>query len=157
MCFSSLFTPYPLFQRFRLYFWTCTGIFTAMTTGQQPRIYRSSLPTTAVVRESIFTYLMETRYHLYDPDDVAFVDADSEISISRRKLKTLALKLGYGLRNNLLLSPMNGSSKTSSPLARGDTVMIFSPNTMSWPTAVFGCVLTFYSCKKISFTCIIGA
>ncbi|EKM79749.1 hypothetical protein AGABI1DRAFT_119847 [Agaricus bisporus var. burnettii JB137-S8] len=111
-----------------------------MTTGQQPRIYRSSLPTTAVVRESIFTYLMETRYHLYDPDDVAFVDADSEISISRRKLKTLALKLGYGLRNNLLLSPMNGSSKTSSPLARGDTVMIFSPNTMSWPTVVFGCL-----------------
>jgi acyl-CoA synthetase (AMP-forming)/AMP-acid ligase II len=92
---------------------------------------------------------METRYYQYHPDAVAFMDADSEIAISRRQLKKLALKLGYGLKNHLLLPPMNSSSKASSPLVRGDTVMIFSQNTMSWPTTVFGYALIFLSCRNI--------
>ncbi|KXN81855.1 Putative acyl-coenzyme A synthetase [Leucoagaricus sp. SymC.cos] len=105
----------------------------------EPRIYRSSLPLTPVVEESIFTYLMETRYKRYDASGPAFVDADSEITITRAKLKRLALKLGYGLRNHVYL-PSVSNPHSLTKLARGDTVMILSSNTMSWPAAVFGCL-----------------
>lgn len=105
----------------------------------QPRIYQSNLPLTPVVRESIFTYLMETTYHKYDPSGPAFVDADSEITITRAKLKQLALKLGYGLRNHILL-PSESGPESLTKLLRGDTVMVFSSNTMSWPATVFGCL-----------------
>lgn len=105
----------------------------------QPRIYRSDLPLTPIVRQSIFTYLMETTYHQYDPSAPAFVDADTGITLTRKKVKTLALKLGYGIRNHILL-PSAVDPRSLTRLARGDTVMIFSSNTMSWPATVFACV-----------------
>lgn len=108
--------------------------------ASQPRIYRSDLPLTPIVKESIFTHLMETTYHQYDPDGAAFIDTDTGITISRKKLKKLALKLGYGLRNHVFL-PSTTNPRTSTLLERGDTAMFFSPNTMSWPATVFACVL----------------
>jgi hypothetical protein len=103
----------------------------------EPKIYLSDLPLTPIVEESIFTYLMETTYHQYDPSGAAFVDADSSIRITRVKLKQLALKLGYGLRNHVFL-PSQVDPGSLTKLARGDTVMVFSSNTMSWPATVFG-------------------
>lgn len=103
----------------------------------QPKIYRSSLPLTPLIQESIFTYLMESTYHKYDPLSPAFIDADSRISITRAKLKHLSLRLGFGLRNHILL-PSIQDPRSLTTLTRGDTVMVFGSNTMSWPATVFG-------------------
>ncbi|KAL9713251.1 hypothetical protein Ac2012v2_004491 [Leucoagaricus gongylophorus] len=117
----------------------------------QPKIYRSSLPLTPLIQESIFTYLMESTYHKYDPLSPAFIDADSRISITRAKLKHLSLRLGFGLRNHILL-PSIQDPRSLTTLTRGDTVMVFGSNTMSWPATVFGCLAaglraTFASCS----------
>ena len=105
----------------------------------QPRIYQSNLPLTPIIQESIFTYLMKSTYHKYDPLRPAFIDADSKISITRAKLKNLSLRLGFGLRNHILL-PSTLDPQSFTKLTRGDTVMVFSSNTMSWPATVFGWV-----------------
>ncbi len=105
----------------------------------QPKIYRSDLPPTPVIQESIFTYIMETTFHQYDPTEVAFVDAGSEgIKMSREKVKDLALKLGYGLRNHVFLPSSRGSVEVMTKLDRGDMVMFLSGNTMSWPALTYG-------------------
>lgn len=135
-----------------------------MIPKQQPKIYHSDLPPAPVVRESIFTYIMETNYHRYDTTELAFVDSaqDSGVTMSRAEVKELALRLGYGLKNHVFLpvdsdrssSGGGGSEGPGQPqptsrqqLSRGDTVMFLSANTMSWPTLVYGCV--FFGLHKV--------
>lgn len=82
-------------------------------------------------------------------------DEDSGVTMSRGKVKELALKLGYGLRNHVFLPLDSGnggggsggpgqpwsSPKSRQQLDRGDMVMFLSANTMSWPALVYGYVL----------------
>jgi len=97
-----------------------------------PKIYTSPFPATPLYNQSVFTYLFSSASQPnsiggYDALAPAFIDAPTGTSISRAQLKQLALTMGYGLRNHPSLSAK-----------RGDTVLIYSQNSLSWPVVLFG-------------------
>lgn len=96
-----------------------------------PRIYTSPLLSVPLYAHSIFTHLFSS----VGPNDIggfhaslpAFIDSTTGTTITRGQLKHLALSLGYGLQKHPLL-----------PAKRGDTVMVYSQNSLSWPVVLFG-------------------
>ncbi|KAG8720268.1 hypothetical protein FRC08_000704 [Ceratobasidium sp. 394] len=97
-----------------------------------PRIYKSSYPDYVVPRQSVFSKLFP-KEPWYDESLPAFIDAASGRTLSRGDVRHLSLCLGHSLRNVL-------NTK------RGDTVMVFSPNSISWPITLFGCVAAGLKC-----------
>lgn len=100
-----------------------------------PKIYTSPLPLPPLVHHSVFTHLFASTTG--SPDDVggypsaatAFIDAASGTSMTRGQLKHWALSLAYGLKSH---------STTARHAKRGDTVLIYSHNSLAWPVLVFG-------------------
>ena len=98
-------------------------------------IYRSPIPDVAIPDESLFTFVFEGTVDREIPSTtLAFIDAPTGRSITRSELKTACLSLGWGLRN-IFAKKLGGVGIT-----RGDTVMIFSPNSFAWPLALFGSI-----------------
>ena len=98
-------------------------------------IYRSHIPDVAIPNESLFTFVFEGRVDAeIPPTTPAFIDAPTGRSITRGDLKTACLSLGWGLRN-FFANKLGGVEIT-----RGDTVLIFSPNSFAWPFALFGSI-----------------
>jgi hypothetical protein len=93
------------------------------------KIYTSLLPPLPIPSESVFTHLFTSN----DPSLVghfpashpAYIDARTGTTITRGQVKQFALELGYSLR-------------TSFGARRGDTVLVYSPNSIHWPVAIFG-------------------
>ncbi|KAJ7727010.1 AMP binding protein [Mycena maculata] len=98
-----------------------------------PTIYKSSYPDVTIPKTSIFTHVFASRR----PGDIggfpgstkAFTDAASGTCITRQQLLDLSLRFGHGLRNH---------PRTSSSAKRGDTILIYSPNSLAWPVVLFG-------------------
>lgn len=131
-----------------------------ITARPEPKIYKSLLPPVPVVRHSVFTFLFEqSTYYAHSPSAPAFIDYATGKILTRGDVKHLALKLAWGLRNTIQLHDIHSTSSPSSssprpttlsagtprqarhaPLRRGDTVMFLSPNSLSWPIALFGYV-----------------
>ena len=98
-------------------------------------VHRSAFPNLAIPDESLFTFLFEGKVDREIPGTTpVFVDAPTGRSITRSEFKTACLSLGWGLRN-AFAKKLGGVEIT-----RGDTVMIFSPNSFAWPFAVFGSI-----------------
>ncbi|KAJ7192011.1 AMP binding protein [Mycena pura] len=107
-----------------------------------PRIYTSHVPDVQVHNTSIFTYLFGSRA---GPDDVgghsgsknAFIDAATGTTITRSQLKHICLSFAHGIR----IHP------TTRPFAnRGDTILIFSPNSLAWPVVMHGAIAAGLRC-----------
>ncbi|KAI0262550.1 hypothetical protein BC834DRAFT_828774 [Gloeopeniophorella convolvens] len=92
-----------------------------------PTIYKSSSPGFEVVSESLWTFLFETTKH--DPALPAYIDAVTGRTHSRRDIRNLSLEFAHGIRTRL---------SEGNRLFRGDTAMIFSPNSFAWPIAFYG-------------------
>lgn len=98
-------------------------------------IYTSSYPSIPIRRRSIFTHILGVSSS--SPDTVgsfpasspAFIDALSGTTISRGNLRSYALQLAFSLHN--LPPPLENRTKT---------VLIFSPNSITWPIMMFGAV-----------------
>ena len=98
-------------------------------------IYRSPIPDVAIPDESLFTFIFEGKVDREIPGSTpAFIDAPTGRSITRAEFKTACLSLGWGLRN-IFATKLGGAEIT-----RGDTVLIFSPNSFAWPFALFGSI-----------------
>lgn len=95
-------------------------------------IYTSPYEHVAIPDESIFTFLFESNTQ-FPGNTPAFIDAPSGRIVTRDELKQLSLSLGWGLLNHY--AKLGGVS-----LKRGDTVMIFSPNSIGWPIMMFAAV-----------------
>ncbi|KAJ7196467.1 AMP binding protein [Mycena pura] len=104
-----------------------------------PRIYTSPYPDIPLPRTSVFTHIFASRR----PGDVggfpgarkAFIDAASGAYITRAQLLDLALAFAHGLRTH-----------PDTRASRGDTVLIFSPNSLAWPVVLFGSVAAGLRC-----------
>jgi acyl-CoA synthetase (AMP-forming)/AMP-acid ligase II len=96
-------------------------------------IYKSPYPSVAIPDESVFTFLFESKGSRFPGNAPAFIDGLSGRVVSRLELKKLALSLAWGTRNQF--AALGGV-----PLTRGDTIMIFSPNSISWPIMLFASV-----------------
>ncbi|KAJ7149791.1 AMP binding protein [Mycena crocata] len=107
-----------------------------------PQIYTSHVPDVPVLSTSIFTRLFGSRH---GADDVggfpgsmkAFVDAATGATLTRAEVKKLALSFAYGLRDH----PM-----TRQFAKRGDTLLIYSPNSLAWPVVLYGSVAAGIRC-----------
>lgn len=98
-------------------------------------IYRSPIPDVAIPDESLFTFIFEGKVDReIPPTTPAFIDAPTGRSITRAGLKAVCLSLGWGLRN-IFANKLGGVEIT-----RGDTVLIFSPNSFAWPSALLGSI-----------------
>lgn len=102
------------------------------------RIYTSPLPSLPLLAHSVFTHLFSSAgpndIGGFNPSLPAFIDTITGTTITRAQLKHLALSLGYGLQNHPVLSAK-----------RGDTVLIYSQNSLAWPVVVFGSGNILYS------------
>ena len=97
-----------------------------------PKIYTSPLSSVPVYDRSIFTHLFNTSKDVNDVGGFpgsypALVDAPTGTTLSRAHLKQLALAFGHGIKHH-----PNIRAK------RGDTIMIYSQNSMAWPVVLFG-------------------
>src|SRR5579863_6874945 len=90
-------------------------------------IYASRLPKLDLVSESLWTFIFRTTRH--DPNIPAFIDAATGRTLSRSDLRNLSLEFAHGIRTRL---------PQGSRLFKGDTAMIFSPNSLAWPIALLG-------------------
>ncbi|KAH9073096.1 AMP binding protein [Lactarius deliciosus] len=89
--------------------------------------YTSPFPNVELASESLWTFLFQTTQH--DPSLPAFVEAATGRVLSRADLRKLSLEFAYGIRTRL---------PQGNRLFRGDTAMIFSPNSLAWPVAILG-------------------
>jgi len=87
-------------------------------------IYSSSIPPVHVTRQSAYSAVFSRKH---DPSIIAFIDAPTGRNLSRGDLRDLTLQLAHGVR-------------TQHGLRRGDTALIFSPNSLAWPVLLFGLV-----------------
>ncbi|KAF8161247.1 AMP binding protein [Crassisporium funariophilum] len=104
-----------------------------------PKIYTSPLPPVTLYDCSVFTHLFSTdstgNVGGFTASAPAFIDAPTGTTITRAQLKQLALSLGYGLQNH-----PTASAK------RGDTVLVYSQNSLTWPVVLFGAVAAGVRC-----------
>jgi acyl-CoA synthetase (AMP-forming)/AMP-acid ligase II len=100
-----------------------------------PKIYTSPYPSMPLVKTSIFHYSFPTPtcesaklpHARLSPELPAFVDAATGRVVSRRQLKSDALRLSLGLRTNQELG-----------LNKGDVIMLFSVNSIDYPSVLYG-------------------
>ncbi|KAJ7185860.1 AMP binding protein [Mycena filopes] len=106
-----------------------------------PRIYTSDFPDTPILHTSIFTRVFGAQA----PGDIggfpaskkAFVDAATETALTRGDLLRLSLSFGHGIREHPVTAPFT---------RRGDTMLIYSQNSLAWPVVLFGCVAAGLRC-----------
>ncbi|KAL5639027.1 hypothetical protein ACGC1H_003414 [Rhizoctonia solani] len=103
------------------------------TTTMSPRIYKSAYSDCIIPRESVFSKLFPKKPE-FDEALPAFIDAVNGRALSRGDVKDLSLRLAYGLQRTL-------------GVKRGETVMIFSPNSLVWPVAMLGCIAAGLKCS----------
>lgn len=96
-------------------------------------IHRSTLPSVPLYNRSIFTHLF---YGRGNEDAIIYTDAPSGISLTLRRVKALTLALAFGTRHHTGLAQK---------LRRGDTICIYSPNSMLAPLVLLGCARRFLS------------
>lgn len=97
------------------------------------KIYTSPYPPIHIYEESVVTFLFETNFLKFPPSSPAYIDAPTGQCITRGQFKSLALEVGWGLREGI--SRLGGI-----PLSRGSIIMLFSPNTLIWPVIMLGCL-----------------
>ncbi|KAL5527262.1 hypothetical protein ACEPAG_6053 [Sanghuangporus baumii] len=96
-----------------------------------PKIYKSILPPVEIPDVSVYSYLFP-RVDKYPENSPAFIDPDTGVTLTRGELRAKSRELAHGLRNTL-------HAKFGGPkLARGDVVLVFSPNTVAYPILLFG-------------------
>lgn len=96
------------------------------------RIYRSKHQSVQIPECSLFTYLFKEQDKLvggWDGSIAAYVDAATGTTLTRKFIRDTALSLGHGLLHNQRF-----------PLKKGDTVMVFSPNSVAFPVIFHGTV-----------------
>ncbi|KDQ09385.1 hypothetical protein BOTBODRAFT_37137 [Botryobasidium botryosum FD-172 SS1] len=86
-------------------------------------IYTSKYPSVSIPSTNLYTLLFRD-HDKFDPASPAFIENASGVSLNRKEVKDMTLSLAYGMRRVL------GAK-------RGDVVMVFSPNSLSWPVVAF--------------------
>lgn len=101
------------------------------------KIYKSNYPDVEIPSQSIFTHVLPENGP-YAHNLPAFIDAPTEATLSRRQLRDAALRFAAGLVDE------HAVLRTKNPdggpvLKRGDVVSIYSPNSLSFAIALYGC------------------
>ncbi|KDQ53842.1 hypothetical protein JAAARDRAFT_161175 [Jaapia argillacea MUCL 33604] len=92
-----------------------------------------SLPET-----SVYTHLFDTHFDKHPGSSAAFIDALTGRTITRSQLRDFALQWAYGVLHVFPTHPKHQG--TGIQVQRGDTVCIFSPNSLAYPVILHGAV-----------------
>ncbi|KAF9526656.1 AMP binding protein [Crepidotus variabilis] len=89
---------------------------------------------------TVFTHLFNTnndpkKVGEFSVDHLAFIDGPTGTSLTRGQVKKLALAFGYGITHHPLFRAK-----------RGETVLIYSQNSLVWPIVLFGSVAAGLQC-----------
>lgn len=99
-----------------------------------PTIHASPYPDLVFPDTSLFTHLLglgsDGSVGGYPGSHSAFIDAQTGVTLTRARLRHLALAFGYGITHHPKLTS----------LQRGDTTLIFAPNSLAWPVVQLGLV-----------------
>ena len=95
------------------------------------KVYKSPYPEADIPSESLFTFLFRTCYNNGKPDGPAFIEAATGKTITRGQTRDYALQFAYALREGF-------AAQGGVKLQRGDTIMCFSVNSLSWPIFMYG-------------------
>ncbi|KAF5345339.1 hypothetical protein D9758_008423 [Tetrapyrgos nigripes] len=129
----------PLFVRPHRVFKMEENLWVLVSLVMAPRIYTSSVPPIPIFEQSIFTRLLSqdspSLIGGQPGNNVAFIDAGTATQITRAQLRSLALTFGYALRTH---------PRTN--VKRGDTILLYSPNSLAWPVVVFGSIAAGLKC-----------
>jgi 4-coumarate--CoA ligase len=90
-------------------------------------ILQPPYPPVYLPSQSLWSFLLNGRQH--DSSLPAYIEAPTGHTLTRADVRKLTLELAHGLR-----AAMPHGERAS----RGDTVMIFSPNSISWPIVALG-------------------
>ncbi|TFY80800.1 hypothetical protein EWM64_g3213 [Hericium alpestre] len=74
-----------------------------------------------------------SQYWKHPPSAPAFTSAPTGNTLTRAQLRSLTLQLFHGLKH-----PPPSIRGRLVPFARGDVVLVFSPNSLAWPVVLFG-------------------
>ncbi|KAK0483969.1 AMP binding protein [Armillaria novae-zelandiae] len=100
--------------------------------------YTSPFSDIPIVNHSLFTHLLQKSSKEsklvggHPADSSVFVDSATGTVLTRGKLRSLCLSLGYGLRHH-------GEK-------RGDTILVFSPNALAYPVILLGAIAAGLRC-----------
>ena len=95
------------------------------------KVIPSPYPPVHIASESLFTHLFRTSYNNGKPSDPAFIEAATGKTITRQQTRDFALQFAYGLRQGF-------AERGGISLKRGDTILCFSVNSISWPIFLYG-------------------
>ncbi|KAH8817886.1 AMP binding protein [Flagelloscypha sp. PMI_526] len=98
-----------------------------------PTVYDSLAPSVEIPNCSIFSHLFKSSdgdqtIGGYSGSLPGIIESESGTTLTRKQLKQKSLTFAYGLRNHPQLK-----------LQRGETVLIFAPNSFAWPIVLYGC------------------
>jgi 4-coumarate--CoA ligase len=97
--------------------------------------YHSNTLDVVIPDVSLFTFLFEGKIDKeISGATPAFIDEHTQQHFTRSQFKSACLSLCWGLRN-VFAKKLKGVK-----LTRGDMVMIFSPNSLAWPLALFASI-----------------
>lgn len=103
------------------------------------KIYSSPVPSLPIVESSLYSHLFASAHPnlvgAFPASAPAFIDAASGTTVTRAALKRLTLAFGYGLLNH----PQTAAK-------RGETILIFSTNSLCWPVVMYGAVAAGLRC-----------
>ena len=94
-------------------------------------VYTSAWSSVSIVEESIFSHVFNSK--LCAPEQIVYIDGPTGRRLTQENVKHAALSLAHGLRNELHTPSFRGPL-----LSRGDTVMIFSQNSILYPVFMWG-------------------
>jgi 4-coumarate--CoA ligase len=103
------------------------------------KVYKSPYPTFPLVEKSVVSFLFNDDRFKSAGDEVAFIDAETEKSLTRNDVKRLSFEFAYGARN--VLHKLGGPK-----LKRGSTILIFSPNSIAYPIMLWGGMAAGFKC-----------
>jgi 4-coumarate--CoA ligase len=91
---------------------------------------------------SAFTFVFPPSHDAWDANAPAFIDARTSRTITRQEFRRLALSVAHGFRHSLngLLRSYVPGARWNGLLHRGDTVLLFSPNSLAYPLAMHGAI-----------------
>ncbi|KAG7448155.1 AMP binding protein [Guyanagaster necrorhizus] len=94
-------------------------------------VYSSPFPAIPIVNHSLFTHLLQKSKDGkligdHSADLPVFVDSVTGTVLTREKLRSLCLSLGYGLQHH--------------GMKLGDTILLFSPNALAYPVVLLGAI-----------------
>lgn len=95
-----------------------------------PKIYKSPLVPPPLANHSVFTHLFSLKGNTvggYPSSAPAFIDAATGTTLTRGQLRQFALSLAYGIKKH-----------PNTAVKRGETILIYSPNSLTWPIVLFG-------------------